>query len=331
MDNSKSRRTNTQADRTVESAGAGGATGGVRVWFDQHLYSLISSLGRLWLRRNATLLTMLVMALALALPLLLDVAVRNVARFGGALHDSREISAFLQVDADAATRQSTQSQVAALAGVAEVLARTPEEGLDELRQLAGFDEALDVLDENPLPTVLRVSPAAQLDAQAIKALAEQVDAIEGVDFVQYDLVWRERLDLSLMLAARVVWVLGVLLALGALLVVGNTIRLDVASRAEEIAIVQLLGGTDGFVRRPFLYAGVWYGTLAACVAIAGVWLAVGLLRGPVAALAASYGSAFTLAGLSYPLALGTLGTGIVLGWLGAFVASGRELAKGKPD
>jgi cell division transport system permease protein len=145
------------------------------------------------------------------------------------------------------------------------------------------------------------------------------------------LVWRERLDLSLMLAARVVWVLGVLLALGALLVVGNTIRLDVASRAEEIAIVQLLGGTDGFVRRPFLYAGVWYGTLAACVAIAGVWLAVGLLRGPVAALAASYGSAFMLAGLSYPLALGTLGTGIVLGWLGAFVASGRELAKGKPD
>ncbi len=152
-----------------------------------------------------------------------------------------------------------------------------------------------------------------------------------MDFVQYDLVWRERLDLALELAKRVVWLLGLLLALGALLVVGNTIRLDVAGRAEEIAIVQLLGGTDGFVRRPFLYAGVWYGALAACAAIAGVMVATWLLRGPVGALAMSYGSDFALAGLSWPLALGTLGAGIVLGWLGAFVASGRELAKGNPD
>ena len=331
MDNAKPRRGGAQADRMAEPANASVRSGGMRAWFDQHMYSLVSSLGRLWQRRGATLLTALVMALALALPLLLEVSVRNLARFSGALHDSREISAFLAVDTGAAAQQETQERVAALAGVAEVQARTPADGIEELRQLAGFAKALDVLDENPLPTVLRVSPAPGLDAAAIKALAGRIEAIAGVDFVQYDLVWRERLDLALELAKRVVWLLGLLLALGALLVVGNTIRLDVAGRAEEIAIVQLLGGTDGFVRRPFLYAGVWYGALAACAAIAGVMVATWLLRGPVGALAMSYGSDFALAGLSWPLALGTLGAGIVLGWLGAFVASGRELAKGNPD
>jgi cell division transport system permease protein len=331
MDNPTQRRSGTQADRMAEPAVSGVGSGGARAWIDQHLYSLVSSLGRLWQRRGATLLTILVMALTLALPLLLEVAVRNLTRFSGALHDTREISAFLDVDADDRTQQETQTRIAALDGVGEVLARTPADGIEELRQLAGFAKALDVLDENPLPTVLRVSPASSLDAVAIKALAARIEAIDGVDFVQYDLVWRERLDLTLALATRVIWLIGALLALGALLVVGNTIRLDVAGRAEEIAIVQLLGGTNGFVRRPFLYAGVWYGALAAGLAVLGAMFAVWMLRGPVRALALSYGSDFALASLTWPLALGTLGAGIVLGWLGAFVASGRELAKGKPS
>src|SRR5205085_10387033 len=132
------------------------------------------------------------------------------------------------------------------------------------------------------------------------------------------------------LATRITLVLAGLLALGALLVVGNTIRLDVESRAEEIAVVQLIGGSDGFVRRPFLYAGVWYGLAAAVLALLGV-LAVQLaLSAPVRELAASYGSEFALAGLPWSIAGGTLAGGIMLGWLGAWTACGRHLARGRP-
>jgi cell division transport system permease protein len=284
----------------------------------------------LWSRRAATALTVLVMGLALALPLLLALAVDNLQRFGGTLADSREIAAFLRVDADSTAITAARAKVAALADVAAVDLRDPEAGLDELRSLDGFGRALNLVGENPLPHVLVVAPVASADSRRIDALAAAIDAVEAVDFVQYDLAWRQRLDATLALARRVVQVLGALLALGALLVVGNTIRLDVAARADEITIVQLLGGTDGFVRRPFLYAGCWYGLAAAVVALIGVWGARAVLAGPVARLAESYGGAHALAGPGAATVFAVLAGGIVLGWLGAWAATGRQLAQGKP-
>jgi cell division transport system permease protein len=214
--------------------------------------------------------------------------------------------------------------------VAAVEVRDPAAGLDELRRLEGFGEALELIGDNPLPSVLVVAPLDGADAARIGVLATSVAAVDGVDFVQYDLVWRQRLDAALALATRIVWVAGILLALGALLVVGNTIRLDVAARAEEIAVVQLLGGTDGFVRRPFLYAGAWYGLLAAVVAVAGAWLAFAALAAPVARLADSYGASHALLGPGFGTSAAVLAGGIVLGWIGAWAAVGRQLAQGKP-
>lgn len=297
---------------------------------DQHLYSALSSLGRLWQRRGATALTVLVMALALALPLLLELAVRNLQRFGGALEDSRELSAFLEPGIAERAAKSLRERALVLPDVAAVEWRAPEQGLEELRALAGFGEALELLRENPLPGVLLVTPREDAPPEAVRTLAGALDALEGVDFVQFDLAWRERLTRALALAARAVIVLGVLLGFGALLVVGNTIRLDVAGRADEIAIVQLLGGSDGFVRRPFLYAGVWYGLLAVLVALLGVFTAQLALAQPVAALAQTYGSEYRLEGLSWRTIGATVLAGIVLGWLGAWSACGRHLASGRP-
>jgi cell division transport system permease protein len=304
---------------------------GLRAWFDQHQYSALSSLGRLWARRSATVLTVLVMGLALALPLLLSLAVDNLRGFGGSLTDSREVAAFLRVDAAAADIERIAAAVRALPDVARVEVRDPAAGLDELRRLDGFGEALELIGANPLPSVLVVAPHAEIDVARVGALAQAIGTIDGVDFVQFDLAWRQRLDAALALSQRVVWVVGFLLALGALLVVGNTIRLDVAARADEIAIVQLLGGTDGFVRRPFLYAGVWYGMLAALVAIIGAGVAFGALATPVSRLAQSYGASHALAGPGLTACLAVMAAGIVLGWVGAWAAVGRQLARGKPQ
>lgn len=315
-----------------QAANARGPAPGARarIWFDQHLYSAVSSLGRLWQRRSATVLTVLVMGLALALPLLLFLALANAERFGGTLTDSRDLSAFLAADRSATQAREALRGAQALPDVEAVLLRSPDDGLADLRQLAGFADAIDLLQENPLPYVLVVTPARDAGDARIRALASALEAVPGVAFVQYDLTWRERLNRALALAARVMLLVGALLALGALLVVGNTIRLDVAARAEEIAVVQLLGGTRGFVRRPFLYTGMWYGALAAAVALGAVSVSRLLLAGPVAQLAQSYGSAFRLQGLGPDAIVTTLAAGIMLGWLGAWVACGRELARGAP-
>src|SRR5690606_19295051 len=150
-------------------------------------------------------------------------------------------------------------------------------------------------------------------------------------FVQHDALWRERLAAWLGLGARLAWVVALLLGLGALLVVRNTVRLDIQGRAEEIAILQLLGATDRFVRRPFLYLGAWYGLFAGVLALALLVAAVLALRGPVAALAGSYGDvapplpASLAAGAAALLALATL-----LGWLGAWLAAGHHLRQARP-
>ena len=302
----------------------------LRAYGGQHAYGALSSLGRLWQRRGATLLTVAVMGLALALPVMLHLALRNLERYGGAMRDARELTVFVATDAEPGAIAALEQRIAATDGVARVAVRPPDEGLAELSALPGFADAIALLDENPLPTVLVVAPDAALGADAIGALARNLEGLPHVDLVQYDLEWRERMTRALALAERLVALVALVLGLGALLVVGNTIRLDVQGRADEIAIVQQLGGSNGFVRRPFLYAGCWYGLLASGLALAGCAVIMLALRAPVAALAASYGSTIGLVGLDARAAAATLAAGLVLGWLGAWIACGRHLARGKP-
>lgn len=299
-------------------------------WREQHLYGMFSSLGYLWRRRRATLLTVAVMGLALLLPLLLQVFLRNLEGFGSGLRDAREMSVFLAPRLANAHVQQARDEARSILGVQDVRVRTPADALEELRTLEGFAGAATLLDDNPLPHVLLVTPRPGLDVAGVRALAQRLDAGSRVEFVQYDLAWRDRLDRVLALARRLALLAGVLFALAALLVVGNTIRLDVAARASEIAVVQLLGGTDGFVRRPFLYAGLWYGLAAGLVALVAAFTVVMLVRESAVALAANYAEDFAVRGVSLPLAAATLAGGAMLGWLGAWAACGSWLARGRP-
>ena len=209
--------------------------------------------------------------------------------------------------------------------VASVELRTPDQGLAEFRQRSGLADSLDLLDGNPLPALLVVVPEGD-EARLVAAL----EALPETDLLQHDAAWRERLTGWMGFGERLTWVLAALFGLGALLVVGNTVRLDIQSRREEIGVLQLLGASDGFIRRPFVYLGAWYGLAAGALALGLLTLAALALRDPLAALARSYGSPFALSGLD-PLgaALVVLAATIV-GWLGAWLVTGHFLRQTRP-
>lgn len=309
----------------AERVKSGGVGGRFRAWREQHLFALVSSLGRLASRPFATGLTVGVMAIALALPLGLGLALGNIERFSGSVSESREIGVFLQPDVDGAAAEALAAELRGRADVAAVTVRSPDEGLEEFRAMSDLAGALDVLEENPLPTVLVVQPAGD-GAQLADALAKRPE----VDVVQHDAVWRQRLSAWLAFGERVVQVVALMLGLGVLLVVGNTVRLDIGARSEEIGVLQHLGASDGFVRRPFLYLGAWYGLGAGVLAGMLLTAAGVLLQGRLSALVASYGTQFALAGPGWRASLGLLAGAAAMGWLGAWLATGHHLRRTRP-
>lgn len=301
----------------------------VGAWLGHHGFSIVASLGRLAQRPWATLLTIGVMAMALALPLGLWVVLHNVQRLGGDVQASREVTLFLRVDVDAARAQAVADTLRARSDVAKVTLVTPEQALAQMRNRDDLAAAIDALGADAaraaLPQVLQVTPR---DDE--RALVTAVQALPEMDRVQYDALWRERLQAWLGFGTRVVQVLAVLLGLGAVLVVGNTVRLDIQSRREEIGVLQLLGASDGFIRRPFLYLGAWYGLAAGALALAILTIAWIALQPALAELSARYGSTFALQGLPPLLAAGVLLAASALGWAGAGLVAGHYLRQSRP-
>ena len=301
------------------------ARSGIGIWLDQHLYSFVSSLGRAARRPWATLLTIGVMAIALALPLGLWLALQNVGHFAGDVQQSREIDLFLKPDTPVARAQALALELRGRDDVAGVELRTPEQGMAEFRDRSGLGASLDTLEGNPLPSLLIVLPEGD-DARLVAAL----QALPETDLLQHDAAWRDRLAGWMGFGRRLAWVLAALFGLGALLVVGNTVRLDIQSRREEIGVLQLLGASDGFIRRPFIYLGAWYGLAAGALALGLLTLAALALRDPLAVLARSYGSTFALAGLDVVGAIAVVVAATAIGWLGAWLVTGHFLRQTRP-
>jgi cell division transport system permease protein len=302
---------------------------GVGAWGRSHRRAFIDATMRLRASKLATAATLAVFTLALLLPLLLGLFLANALRFAGTLDAARELSVFLEADADAAQARRIADAWAARPDVAAVVLRTPEEGLAEFRQMSDLAGALDLLDGNPLPWVLVVSPEARL-ASDPAVLVAALQAEPGVDSVQYDAAWRARLDAWLALGRRAVALLALLLAAGAVLVVGNTVRLDLATRRDEIALLQQLGADDADIRRPLLHFGGLLGALAGVLALVGVFAIGALLTAPLAELVATYAGGFALAGPGAAEAAAVLATAASLGWLGARVAAGHYLRTSLP-
>lgn len=292
----------------------------------RHAQVLFAALGQLARAPLATALTLAAIGITLALPSGLYVMLNNLERLSAGWERSAQISLFLRRDVSETGAHKLAQQVRALPTVTNVDFISREAAFAEFKRDSGFGAALNALDNNPLPAVLIVRPAAS-DPVAIETLVASLARLPGVDVAQLDIEWLRRLASLLQLAERGVLLLAVLLSLAVLLIIGNTIRLVVVTRQTEIEIVQLVGGTPAFIRRPFLYTGLLQGLFGGLLAWLLVDVSLWFLNGPAQELAGLYGSGFSLNGLG--LAAGTTLAfgGAALGWAGARLAVGQQLRR----
>ena len=301
------------------------------VWFAQHMQTALSSLGDLIRKPLGSAMTLLVIGIALALPAGLLMLLQQVETLSGGWQQTTSISVYLIPEVEDEEALGIAVTLEERPDVAGVSMLTRDDALADFRRYSGFGEILDALESNPLPPVLQVQPWDGLSPEASASLVEFLQTLPQSEMVEYDHQWLERFRTMNAIAQRAAIVLGASLGLAVLLIVGNTIRLEIQSHRPEIEITKLVGGTDGFIRRPFLYRGLWYGLIGGTIA----WLLAGsaltVLAGPVAELAGLYDSGFRITAWSLTVLGGLTGTGILLGLGGAWIAVGRHLQAISPS
>jgi len=298
-----------------------------RAWGRRQLYSFFSILGTLLSHRIGTLMTVMVLGIAMALPLGLYVTVKNLRALDLQQDQWGAITVFLQSDAGEEQAMLLVRLISQdLNASAEAV--SPDQGMEEFRQASGFGQALDIFDGNPLPWVLLVMPEPaeneELD-ELVAFLDTWLQSQPEVDLVQVDFKWLQRLAGLLELGDALVFVLTVMFSMAVVVVVANTIRLDVASRAEEIHVLSLVGAGNGFIRQPFLYSGFWYGLLGALLALLLFNLSLYYMRQPLERLLDAYGNSFAVQNLDGTGVVLTVLTGGMLGLFGAWVSVQRYL------
>ncbi|MGO9933226.1 MAG: permease-like cell division protein FtsX [Steroidobacteraceae bacterium] len=303
----------------------------VGAYFARHAQVLIGSLGRITQQPFATLMTIGVIAVALALPLLLDLFLQNARNATVNWNDAYDLSVYMDKKAAPARVSALAKQLQMRGDVAAVRLITADQALAEFRKDAGVSTALDALADNPLPDTLIVTPSAGASTpQGTDALRTAIASMPDVQTVQLDTEWVKRWYAMLDLLRTVVLLTGGLLGVGIVLIVSNTIRLDILNRRAEIEVMKLVGASDGFARRPFLYGGIWYGLGGGVLALALVGIASATLARPVQQLALLYGSAFRLGGLGWAASSTVLGLAVGLAWAGSWLAATRHIRAIEP-
>jgi cell division transport system permease protein len=277
------------------------------------------------------LLTLIVIGVALALPAGLALLVNNLRLATGDLSNAVDFTVHFKLGTPIERVRQIATGAGERQGVAAVTVTTADEALEEFKKASGFGDALEALKDNPLPHHLTVTPTRDASGPTeVESLRRYFAAFPEVEIVQLDLDWVRRLHSLLDILRRSLWVVIVVLGLGVLAVIGNTIRLEIQQRRQEIEVTKLVGGSNAFVRRPFLYTGMFYGLggalFAAFILIGGM----AYLDQAVRELSAQYGGGFRMVGLGSQ-GLGILaGIGVVLGWLGALISTGRHLRRIEP-
>lgn len=293
-------------------------------YLTRHLQVSLYSLGLLWRQPVASIMTIMVIGIALALPAGLYVILKNVEQVSGQWDDASQISLFLSP----ATRDSRGNQLAqqlsAWPDIKQATYQSPQASLEEFRELSGLDELIDTLPRNPLPAVIIIEPTSS-NAEALETLRSRLQEMQEVDLAQLEMEWLQRLHRINKIGERGITILAVLLSISVLLVIGNTIRLSIMNRQTEIRVIKLVGGTNAFVRRPFLYTGFWYGFLGGIVAWLTLEATLFAISSPVNQLASLYESHFKLNWLSAETFSSLLLFGSLLGVLGALIAVTRHL------
>ena len=300
------------------------------VWGSLHLQCAVSSLGSLWRARWGTALTAAVIGIALALPMVAYLAVHSVAGIGEGVDLDTQVSLFLRPELSNERARSLAEEFAARGDILTAQVVTKEQGLAQFRNAAGLAGVLDtVSSDNPLPAVILIS-TSDSDSMILTALAEELAGHDAVEFAQMDRDWQLRLEGFLHLARQFLAIISAMLGAGVMLVIGNTLRLSIEARGAEIEIAKLFGASDAFVRRSFLYHGVYFGVsgaLVACLLIAGAALA---LHGPIARLSALYIGEFSFSGPGFEHFAVLILSGAGLGSLGAWLSVAHHLQAIEP-
>jgi cell division transport system permease protein len=294
--------------------------------FREHKEVVISSWYRLWQTPFANLLTWLTLAIALALPAALLLLLSQAQHLGQQVNQSSHISVFLATSVSIEQGQLITDQLGSRPDVAKATYISAKQALVDFSASSGLEDILSSLTDNPLPATILIEPeSTALGPKAVAILAQQLRQQDQIDQVLVDMQWLDRLQALLDTSERFTYSLALLLALGVLLVVGNTVRLQIESRKQEILVIKLVGGTDAYLRRPFLYAGFWAGLFAAVIAWIILQLGVSYLHQPLLLLAQSYQSDWQLQGLSWLGSVLLVLTSCGLSVLGASLTVGRQL------
>ena len=300
----------------------------INAWLVHNFAVLVSSFRQIIHTPLPSVMTTTVIGIALALPAGLYVLLENVQNLSGEWGGVAQISLFLKPNVNERQVHNLADKLLNHNEIANVQVIMPEEALAEYKKLSGFGDALTALETNPLPPVLVIQPT-NTDTST-ENLLEYLSRLPQVDIAQFDMLWLKRLFAIVKIMQRGVLLLAILLCLAVLLVIGNTIRLAIDNRHDEIEITKLVGGTDAFIRRPFLYTGFWYGLLGSLIAWLLIQLSFWLLQSPVQQLTALYYSDFEMITLNFSSSLTLIISGSSLGFLGAWVTVGKHLKQIQP-
>jgi len=303
----------------------------IKAYFIHHARTLIASLGVLSRNPLSSFMTIAVIAIALALPAGMYASLNNLSSVSVGWDDSAQISLFLKIDVTEKQARSLAKKIGLYKNIEKVQFIHKDHALKEFQKVSGFSDAIDALGKNPLPHVLTVQPLVDKQRpDKIDHLIKQFRELKEVDIAQLDLQWVKRLYAMLAIAHKAIWVISLLLGIAVLLVIGNTIRLDIQNRRDEIVVIKLIGATNAFIRRPFLYTGIWYGLSSGIMAWILTSLSISLLEDSVTKLAVLYHSDFQLSGLLFSEALSLILFSTFLGLMGSWIAVSRHLHEIEP-
>jgi len=301
-----------------------------RAWLRRHSYSFFSSLGVLLHHRMGTLMTVMVLGIAMFLPLGLYVTLTNLGSMNLHQDEWSSVTVFFKPGSSSGDVSQVARDLENRLNPETVVIISPTEGMEDFRDASGFGESLDILEENPLPWVMQVSPQRGTTEQTqarVMELTTYLQSLDSVEVTQFDYKWLQRLGRMMELGRASAFVLIILFGIAVVVVVSNTIRLDVASHAEEIEILALVGASNAFVRQPFLYTGLWYGLMGGLLAIALLGLTMLYLGRPLGLLLETYGTAFSVRGLGGVNTFWVLLSGGFLGWMGALISVQQYLRR----
>ena len=299
-------------------------------WAKLHAQNFSQALRDIGNQPLASMLTVAVIGIALALPATLNVLVQNGRNLAGGWDGVRDFSVYLKVGQDIQVADSLASELAALDIIETADVSAADSALAEFREQSGLKNVIDTLDFNPLPHTLIVRPTEAADAKSLEYLSNELSGRTEIDLVKLDLQWLQRLNAILDFLRRAMIIAASMLALAVIIIIGNTIRLDIQNRSDEIEILKLLGASDGFVRRPFLYLGLWYGLLGGLFALLLLLIGGWVLAEPLQRLIGLYESQLELLGLNMTTMVALIGGGVFAGWGGAWSAVSRHLSVIQP-